>query len=286
MSFEGAASALQDAANAPEPATPGFESAAPATSVPAPSTEVAPGTTPEDPADSFSNIDPNSLPPELQAQYRNMQADYTRTKQGLAEQYKGIDPERARQSLDFIEALETDPNFVVTVHQQLSKALEDAGMSPAQAAQSAASAIQEQSSLGGDDPDEFGAPDSGLAKEVAELRQWKEAQEAQQYESNLAAHLQRQEMGIRQSDPSLTEPEFDRIYELAFAHGGDLVKAHASYSAWKNDVMSQYIDRKAEVPNVGVPDSSGFAETPRTSFTFDEGHAAASEYLRNAMANS
>jgi hypothetical protein len=283
MSFDDAAGALQSAANAPEPATPGFENVvSPATSEPAPSTEAEGTTTP----DSFTNLDVSTLSPELQAQYRNMQADYTRKTQELSTRYEGIDPDRARQSLDFIEALETDPNFVVTVHAQLSKALEDAGMSPAQAAASAASAIQEQASLGGDDPNEFGEPDSGLAKEVAELRQWKEAQEAQQYESNLAAHLQRQEMGIRQADPSLTEPEFDRIYELAFAHGGDLVKAHASYSAWKNDVLSGYIDRKAEVPNIGVPDSTGFAQTPRTAFSFDEGHEAAKQHLAQVLANS
>lgn len=282
MSFEDASSALSAAANAPEPATPGFENVpSPATSAPATSTEVDSGTTPAVPADSFSNIDPNSLPPELQAQYKNMQADYTRTKQGLAEQYSGIDPERARQSLEFIEALETDPNFVVTVHAQLSKALEDAGMSPQQAAASAATAIEEQASLGVDDGT---GPDSGLAKEVADLRQWKEQQEAQQYESNLAAHLQRQEMGIRQADPSLTEPEVDRIYELAFAHGGDLTKAFESYKSWKNDVMSEYIDRKAEVPQIGVPDSTGFAQTPRESFSLAEGHEAAKAHLAAVLA--
>ncbi len=287
MTFDSAAGALSEAANAPEPASPGFENVAPpATSAPAPpATPEVDGTTAPTAPDPFTNLDPNSLSPELQAQYRNMQADYTRKTQELSQRFDGIDPDRARQSLDFIEALETDPNFVVTVHAQLSKALEDAGMSPQQAAASAASAIEEQASQGGDQS-EFGEPDSGLAKEVAELRQWKDQQEAQQYESNLAAHLQRQEMGIRQSDPSLTEPEIDRIYELAFAHGGDLTKAHSSYTSWKNDVMSNYIERKAEMPNVSVPDSTGFAQTPRASFTFDEGHEAAKAHLANVLANS
>lgn len=282
MSFDDAAGALQAAANTPEPSTPGFESApAPATSEPAPSTEVDAGTTTPD---SFTNIDPNTLTPELQQQYRNMQGDYTRKMQEQAQRYGDLDPERARQSVEFIDALESDPNFVVTVHAQLSKALEEAGMSPQEAAASAASAINEQVSLG-EDPDEFGA-DSGLAKEVAELRQWKESQEAQQYENNLAAHIQRQEMAIRQSDPSLTEPEIDRIYELSFAHGGDLTKAHTSYAAWKNEVMSQYIDAKSSTPTPSVPDSTGFASVPRESFTFDQGHDMAREHLANVLANN
>lgn len=285
MSFDDASAALSAAANSPEPATPGFENVPTPGNQPAtPSTEVAPGTTGT--PDSFTGLDPNSLPAELQESYRRMQADYTRKTQEIAEQRKsfdGIDPTRARQSLDFIEALETDPNFVVTVHAQLTQALQEAGMSPQQASAHAAEAIQNESSLGGGEETD---PDSGLAKEVADLRQWKEQQEAQQHESNLAAHLQRQEMGIRQADPSLQEAEIDRIYELAFAHGGDLVKAHASYSQWKNDVLGSYIDRKAEVPNVGVPDSTGFAQTPRSSFTFDEGHDAAKAHLANVLANS
>lgn len=44
----------------------------------------------------FSKIDPSTLPPELQQLYKEMQADYTRKAQEVAEQRKGFDTERQR----------------------------------------------------------------------------------------------------------------------------------------------------------------------------------------------
>jgi hypothetical protein len=46
--------------------------------------------------DAFSKIDPNSLPPELQSLYKEMQADYTRKATELAEQRKQGEQERQR----------------------------------------------------------------------------------------------------------------------------------------------------------------------------------------------
>jgi hypothetical protein len=286
MTFDDASAALSAAANAPEPGS----APAPETSTPAPVTpEVDAGTT-ETP-DSFTNIDPNLLPPELQAQYRNMQADFTRKSQEIAETRKafdGLDPERARQSVEFINALETDPNFVLSVHGQLTEALQAAGYSPEQAAQVAAETITEEAPSLGADEDYVDPAISGLSAELNELKAWKEQQEAERYEQNLASHLQRQEMGIRAADPTLSEPEIDRIYELAFAHGGNLEAAHKSYSAWKSDVVGAYVNAKStQASGAGVPDSTGFSnDTPPRFASLDEADKAAKQHLANILAGS
>lgn len=53
--------------------------------------------------DQFSNIDPNTLPPELQGVYKNLQADYTRKTQAIAE---------ARKKADLFDQISRDQNFV------------------------------------------------------------------------------------------------------------------------------------------------------------------------------
>lgn len=289
MTFEDAKSALSEAANAPESSSTPAMDAVRGTSAPAPSTpEVDAGTTGSE-SDSFTNIDPSTLSPELQTIYRQMQGDYTRKAQEAAElrkQFDGIDPNQARQSIEFINALETDPNFVLSVHAQLTEALVQAGYTPAEAKAAAAEAIDDRASLGGDD--EYVDPaTSQLARELEELKAWRANQEAQQYEQNLAARLQRQEMSIRAADPSLQEQEIDRIYELAFAHGGDLERAHQAYSTWKNDVLGSYLETKSQPHQVQPIDSSGHSiEPPKESFSLDEGYQMAKEYLRTLEANS
>lgn len=54
-------------------------------------------------AESFSNIDPNTLPPELKAVYKNLQADYTKKTMLVAEKSK---------KADAYDAMTKDPRFV------------------------------------------------------------------------------------------------------------------------------------------------------------------------------
>lgn len=53
--------------------------------------------------EQFSNIDPKTLPPELQAQYKSMQADYTKKTQSIAD--------RAKKA-DAYDQISRDPRFV------------------------------------------------------------------------------------------------------------------------------------------------------------------------------
>jgi hypothetical protein len=216
--------------------------------------------------------------------YKGFQGDYTRSKQSLAEQaklYEGLDPQRARDSIQFVEALESNPDFAVRVHQELTSALQQQGYSLAEASAAATSALDDTSSLGGGEDE----PVSALAKEVQDLRAWREQQEAQQSQQQLAAHIQRQEMAIRQSDPNLTDADVGRVYELAWAHGGDLNKAYESFKGLRDAFITSYIDAKSEVPPA-TPPVTGHAETPpEAPVSMSDADKLAREYLERELAN-
>lgn len=291
--MEQAAQALSEASAAPEgTAVPPVAEVAEAASPPvSPTPEVDAGATPPESADSFTSIDPSTLPPELQALYKSMQGDYTRKTQELAPardlMAQGVDLERASQALQFVDALENDPQFLSEVHGRLSSALEQLGMSPAAAAAQATAEIQEQAAdpfgIGGEDEGE-----SALAKEVADLREWRNQQEAAQAEQYLGAQLQRQEMAIRQSNPDYSDADVERLYELAFAHGGDLAAADASYRAMREHFVSSYVNGKASAAEAAptVVDGASGAESVGTGFGDDleAAHKAATAHLQNILA--
>lgn len=296
MSFDDAAAALsaagtQDAAdNAAQDASI-HAGIAQGTSPDAPVTpEVDAGTTSSE--DSFTNVDPSQFN-DAEALRKAYQADYTRKMQALAEertQYQGLDLERATQATQFLDALETDPDFVQAVHAQLTQSLVEAGYTPAEAAQGAAQAISGQQATQ-PQVDEYGEPvvEDPLAREVQELKAWKAEQEGRAREYEAAGRLQQQEMAIRQAHQDLTEPEMDRIYELAFAHGGDLNKAANSFFSWKNDVISSYVNQKASVAaeSPSVPSMSGHAEVAQTfGGDLEAATRAAQEHLNAVLANS
>lgn len=281
MSFEQAQAALESAAATPDvPASTSPESAPSA---------VETGATPEAPAtvDSFTNVDPNTLPPELQVIYKNMQGDYTRKTQAVApylrlqEEYgPDFDPSRVTQSLEFVTALETDPDFARAVYDQLHSVLDQAGLLEAA---EAAGIVPGEESLG---PDSFEDAESPLAREIQELKAWKAEQESYAQEQALAAHIQRQEMALRQDNPDWGDSDWDAVYQLAFAHGGDLFAAGQTYEALQTRLLENYIEKKADVPS-GVSTVTGgqFAVAPPEGYgdDLDAAHKAAVEHLRNAL---
>ena len=229
--------------------------------------------------DSFSNIDPNSLPPELQAQYRSMQADYTRKTQSVAERSKQFDAleefggaEAALEAVKFTQALATDPEYAVKVHEQLTQALTEAGLTPAQAVQEAARQIDEAAGVSDDFVFE---DDSAVAKRLAALEaqlkeqtDWRTGQEKAQFELKLANEMQRQENDILQQHPEYTEQDMDDIYNLSYSVGGNLAQAATLFSGLKDRVLNDYLAKKSSVTAgaSGVSSSVQSAEVP-TKFT-------------------
>lgn len=264
-SFEAAAEALAQANSGGDAPTEAPSEQAPQSVAP----EVDAGTTPQAPPveDSFTNIDPNALPPELRAQYTNMQGAFTRRMQELSEKsrmYEAIgDPEVAVRGVELMRALEEDPVFV---HQQLSSWLESQGMSPAEAS-ATASEIQGNDDFG---PDEYEVPDA-LRRELDELKNWRMQEESRRAEQAYMSELQREEMAIRQSNPNFSDDDVNAIYELAFAHGGSLLRAEAAYKQLQDRWAASYIEQKSSVPaGLNQPGTTGSAQTPQKFERLDD----------------
>jgi hypothetical protein len=266
----GAAAELLAAANrgevAPEAAqpTPAVPENNPA-AVPAPDTTgVTPdaGTTPED---SFApGIDPMTLPPELQAIYRNMQSHFTRTQQSLREKeasLDGMNVEEARGALDFVNALNTDPQFAMSVHQSLTEGLQAAGMTPQEAHYAATEAINSETEQYAPDDTDYGSVPPDVLQRLERAEQFMQTQEEAQMRASYEAELTRQEMAIRQGHPEWDDADISTVYGLAYSHGGDLNKAADAYVAEQARWATRFLASKSSVPS-GQPGATSHGEAP------------------------
>lgn len=208
-------------------------------------------------ADSFTHINPLDLPPELQAQYKNMQGEFTKAQQRIAEErkqyealteYGGLDV--ALEAVQFAQNLASDPEFAMQVQEQLFTALTDAGMSP----KAAAAEVQRQVEEATNDPFEDFEDDDPLVKELravkeqlTEVTNWKTQQDMEAQNRQLAAKIQLQENEILAKNPDYVQDDIDSIYELAYSTGGDLVAAEKRYAATQQRILDGYLSRKASV---------------------------------------
>lgn len=242
--------ALVEAANADRGGTPAPEQTTPE-QVEAPDLDGGEeGTT--DLPDSFTGLNPDDLPAEARPFYDSMLADYRRKTQEAAPWRKlgtelGVEPEAARQAVEFVTALSTDPDFALETHQQLTEALVAAGLSPAQAEAEAGRQIEEAVSETDVDDIESGV-DSELRQELDELKEWREEQEERMWEEKLNAQLDRMEAQILSENKDYGDADIARLYQLSYPFGGDIVKANEVYKEMRNEAISEYIDRKSS-PN-------------------------------------
>lgn len=227
--------------------------------------------------DSFTNVDVNSLPADLQQVYKSMQADYTRKTQEIAplrkiaDEYGGFDS--VQQGLEFLKAVQTDADAALAFHGELTKALTDAGLTPAQAA---AVADQEVASRQAEDETDFGIDDP-RDQQIQELLDWKNQQEQAQQLAALESQITRSELAIRQAHPDYTDSDIGDIYALSYSYGGDLMKANEAFTQMKQRWASAFVDTKGSVPgSVTTPGAGGEAQIPDEALTdFDSAHQAA-----------
>lgn len=254
--------------------------------------EATEGTTAE--SDSFTKVDlaslTDGLAPEaaqaVEAAYKSFQSDYTRKMQEaspyrkLADEFGG-NLDDLRQSVEFVQNLRTDPDFAVRVHQELSSALQDAGLTEAEANEVAAQELA--------DSDDFGEFDLEDPRDAAlqELLEFKQELEAREEERRIEQQIQRAEMAIRQANPDYTDGDMDRIVQLAFAYGGDLFRAEKDFAAMREAWLSNYLDGKGSVESTTpVPTSpTPHAQQPESFETLDDAHKAARRHLAELLAN-
>lgn len=228
--------------------------------------------------ESFTGLDPSNLPEDLQALYKNMQADYTRKTQEIAEARKsfeqfneyGIDPNYALEAVGFIQRLDTDPAFAAEFARHL--------------------ASQYEQPMTAQQPSEVANPNNGgdyeglppeLAAELNEMRAFRqqmlEAQENQQMMDELTV----EENQIRAQYPHYSDDDIDRIYNLSYSTDGDLLAAQELYLQMEQGILNKYLQSK-QVPLGATSPSGGPASVPGQSFaSLDDAHKAALEAVRN-----
>jgi hypothetical protein len=253
-------------------------------------------------ADTFDGgkFNPDTLPAELQSGWKQLQADYTRKMQEVAEQraqFEGLDPQVAREAVELYQALQ-NPSYLQQFHRELSTALEAQGLSPAQANVEAARQIESSqptapTQLSGDQLEALKAdPElaplvehlSSMRSELDEFKSAAAAREAAEQQANwqlaIAGEIQRQEMAVLQSNPHYTDDDMEAIYELAAHYDGNLLQAQQRYEQVGQTLLARYLAQKESVGGTPTPPADGIvSEQPTPIPDLDAGLKAALGHL-------
>ena len=264
----------------------------PQTVEPSPS-EVDAGAAPEPSVDSFTPINPDDLPDELKPFAKQLQADYTRKTQQLAEQRKAFeafgdaDPSQVLEAWQFTQNLQNDPQYALRVHQELTRALQAEGLSLGEAQAAAAQAMQPEPEDIWDDGEEmYGAVPPHVQQQLDQMNQFMQNYQQEMAQQQQINELMRQDAAIRQAHPEYTDADMDSIAQLAAWHG-DLVQAEQAYSSMRSQIMAGYLGEKKTVPVTApsgvaqgqpVEPSPFMTDDPETNFS--RADDAAREFLR------
>lgn len=305
MAFENmeqAAEALANAVNTPESADsgqgvlpdtqPGMAPQSPANqpgeSVQGDLGDQGDGQTPFTPS---REIDLSGLPPEareyITAREREMQAGFTRATQEAAEARR-----EAEQAVAFVTELNSNPDFALQVVSHLSNQLQSLGYTPAEANAMASAQVtnvgdqaQPDESAYGDDP--YLAEIQSVQERTARIEQSLAQQEVRQREAMYEAQLERMAAKIQTDNPSWQERDMARVFNMAYAYGGDLFKAAEDYKAIRQDSIEAYMNSKASTPPaLSTPGATGAAQqSPQKFESLDDPRLeqAAQNMLRNAL---
>jgi hypothetical protein len=229
-------------------------------------------------AESFTGFDPSTLPEDMQAVYRSMQGDYTRKTQEIAElrrQYEsfseaGVDPNTALQAVEFLQQLNTDPNFATYVATQIQ--------------QNAGTLDDSQGYEYADTSDNVEGYENlppALAQELEEMRAFRQEMMEQQAYTESLGELEAMESTIRVSNPHYTDDDMEAIYSLAYSTDGDLFAAQETYNQIQQRLLGGYLQSK-QVPHGATPAPNAPSSVPSPGFTsLDDAHKAAMEVVRN-----
>lgn len=229
---------------------------------------------------SFTDINAalDALPDEARAiveqRLHQMQGDYTRKTQEASELRR-----EAEQAIQFVQELQTNPNFALQVHQEIAEALEASGYSPQEASDEAARQVTEAVSEGVGDLES----DDPIVQELEELKSWRAEQEARQLQLEMENEFDRMDVAVRQAYPDFSEDDMSHVYALSYATGGDLEAAASAYKQEIDRIVQVYLDKKTSV-NSGapqIPSVGGPGQQPPEEFEglFDPRLEAAAERM-------
>jgi len=205
-----------------------------------------------------------------------MQADYTRKTQEVAEQRQQIealgDPEVLQQAVDLFSRI-SDPQNWQQLHGELTQAMVQMGMTPAEASAAATDAMtqeaQTQSTFDGIEDPELAPLMRQLQDQQARLDalqadrdQELQNREAERQYITVVNELQRQEAAIREAHPDWGDEKIAAVYEMSSFFNGNLAQAAGRLEGLLSAERELYLNQKAGA----LQDST---RTPAT--TFDAG---------------
>lgn len=215
----------------------------------------------------------------IETRFGQMQGDYTRKTQDLSRER-----EEAQQAIQFVEALNSDPNFALRVRDEIQTALEASGFSEQEARAEANAQVQEAAQ-----PGESGLePDDPIVRELQELKEWRAETEARQLQQEMENEFDRMDVAVRQANPDLGEEDMAHVYALSYATGGDLFEAVNAYKQESQRILERYMaGKQGQVDSTpSTPSSSGSAQEQPSQFDglFDpELMAAAQRMLSESL---
>lgn len=315
MSHDEALEALSTAAQGDNPEVAEFEQAPAAPPVvETPQGEQTPAVQPDAPAQPVAEdteqafFNPDDVAPELMQGWKQLQAAFTQKTQQLAEERRQLeqygDLEQVEQAVELYTRL-SDPDNWTQLHSELTEAMQEYGLSPAEAAQVAAEELNSQQAPPSGDLD-FDDPDlAPLAREIAALRaqqsqsdarlsQWEQERayqaqvaEAEAQQAQYIAHMHGQVAEIRKANPQYTDQDLQTLIQLGSFYNDDLGQAQAALESYVADRMTRYFEKKqgGASPALQPQSGAGVLSSQETApQSLREAEAEAIEYIRALQA--
>lgn len=320
MTYDDAVQALEQAAAAdPDfggtPSTQPEQAPAPQPDVVTPTGEQSDAEQPEVPAGQPDAVDseqtffnPDTLDPALLPGWKQLQAAFTQKTQQLAEQRRQLEALGSVEELQAARELYSrlsDPDNWAQLHSELTEAMQEYGLSPAEASAAAAEELSQQGhpqpqGLDLDDPDlapiaqQLQALQAQQAQQAALLQQFEQErafaeqlEEAQRQQAAYVAQMQQQVSQLRQANPHYTDSDIETVVKLGSFFNDDLGQAQAALEAYVADRMTRYFEKKqgASAPAIQPQSGAGvLSSQEKLPTTLEEAEAEAIEFVRAAQA--
>ena len=279
----------------PAPPTPGEETPAPG------STEFASADATEE---SFMGEDfnPDLLPEELQAGFKQLQAAFTQKTQSLAEQRKAIealgDPESLQTAHELYTSLQ-DPEYLKSFYGELGNVVREMGLvedpsdpaavTPAEPVTPAPAELPaELQALVASDP-EMAPLAERLASMERELHGFRDQQAAERQSlaeerqlMDQAAEIDRMVQVVREEHPNYDENDWQAIYDRAVAYDGNVLQAAEAFAADQTRIIENYLSQKTAPQAVTPTAGAGTVTEPEVEehMSLDDADKAAQAFLQ------
>lgn len=291
MTFDQAAAAIQDSVKTDPEFTPGLpadlptqdqaaDTPTPGDAAAAPDAEASTDFATPDVEESFmgGDFNPDLLPDELKPGFKQLQAQWTRKTQELAEQRKGLeglgDPDELRTAHEFYTSLR-DPEYLKNFYQELGSVVQEMGLieAPADGEQPAQEQPQ-QPAIPGElqqliDSDPELKPLAGTLSAMQQRLDQFEAQfaareQALAEEQKMMAdayQIDQMVQAVREAHPNYNDSDWQAIYDRAHAVNGNVIEAAERYEADKARIISEWTAQKQATPaSTPLPGAGTVAE--------------------------